>query len=395
MPLDFTQISDQIERLSQRATGADLRRRIALAQELVQTTDPEEVRAAVDEHRRGRARVPWLTGRPVRSLGAAIEAPDAPADFVAVAADGSNIPPERHSPARFYVLNTGRVALGYGREPYADMTTRAQLFYEDQDLYFRSQGADDDQSMPVEGAVLGAKMAVAELGALWETAAAQARRPVVALSDGTLILWPIQAQSKAVREKFIGEYRALFDRFREARIPVAAYLSKPGTQDVVNSLRLTVRRRSTGKDDQTKDSLDDTYRGLEHVRDLEAFDWLGDGERSDIFSSSSQVLNEYGEHAIEFFYLNVGGEIARVEAPQWVMRDAEMVRQLHAVIMDQCRRSPAYPPYPPILQEAHETAVIPTGDRRAIELMVDEALQAHGVTGVRGAKDRSKRVRAL
>ncbi len=40
MPLDFTQISDQIERLSQLATGADLQRRIALAQALIQNTDP-------------------------------------------------------------------------------------------------------------------------------------------------------------------------------------------------------------------------------------------------------------------------------------------------------------------------------------------------------------------
>lgn len=395
MPLDFTQISGQIDQLSRQATGAELRRRIALAQELVQNGDPDALRQRLDERKKRKERVPWLAGWPVRSLGAAIEAPDAPADFVVVAADGSNIPPERHSPARFYVLNTGRVALGYGREPFADMTTQAQLYFADGDLYFSGEDGGVEQLVPVEGAVLGAKMAVAELGALWETAAAQARRPLVALSDGTLILWPIQSQSKAVRAQFIGEYRALFDRFQAARIPVAAYLSKPGTQDVVNALRSFVCgdnpiHCATCQCASRTQSLD-----LMHVRDLEAFAWLGDGERSDIFSSTSQVLTEYGDHAIDFFYINVCGEIARVEAPQWVMRDDELVRLLHAVIMDQCRRGPAYPPYPPILQEAHETAVIPTGDRRAIELMVDEALQAQGLTGVRGAKDRSKRVRAI
>ncbi|MBI5877497.1 MAG: DNA double-strand break repair nuclease NurA [Chloroflexi bacterium] len=395
MPLDFTQISAQIEQLTQRVTGAEMQRRIELAHELIRSTAPGEMREAIDEHRRGRNRVPWLTGRPVEELGVAIPAPDAPADFVVVAADGSNIPPERHSPARFYVLNTGRVALGYGREPFADMTTGAQLFYDDRDLYFSSDDEDAEQTVPVEGAVLGAKMAVAELRALWETASAQARDPRVALSDGTLILWPIQSQSKAVRAQFIGKYRALFDRFHAAQIPVAAYLSKPGTQDVVNSLRLTVKRRFDKDNAQPGNPDSRAYADLEHVRDFEAFGWLKDGERSDIFSSSSQVLNEYGTHAIEFFYLNVGGEIARVEAPQWVMRKSELASFLHAVIMDQCRRSPAYPPYPPILQEAHETAVIPTGDRQAIELMIDDALAAHGLTGLRGAKDRSKRVRAI
>jgi len=132
------------------------------------------------------------------------------------------------------------------------------------------------------------------------------------------------------------------------------------------------------------------------VRDFEAFDTLEPGERTDIFDSSSQVLKEYGEdHHIRFFYINVGGEIARVEAPRWVMDDRALLETLHAAIMDQCRRSPAYPPYPPILQEAHETAVIPTGDRHTIELLVEEALQAHGLTGMRGAKDYSKRLRAI
>jgi hypothetical protein len=132
------------------------------------------------------------------------------------------------------------------------------------------------------------------------------------------------------------------------------------------------------------------------VYDYQAFDFLEAGERSDIFESSSQILEGYGkEQRIQFFYLNVGGEIARIEAPQWVMGDETLLNLVHAVVYDQCQRSGAYPPYPPVLQEAHEQAVINTSDRRLIEQLVEEALQRQGIVYVRGAKDRSKRVRTI
>jgi NurA-like 5'-3' nuclease len=106
-------------------------------------------------------------------------------------------------------------------------------------------------------------------------------------------------------------------------------------------------------------------------------------------------LNQYREHRIQFFYLDVGGEIARVEAPQWVMSDPQMLDLVHASIYDQCQRSGQYPPYPPALIEAHEQAVISTAERRTVAEMVEQALAAQGIFYLRSAKDLSKRSRGV
>jgi hypothetical protein len=122
---------------------------------------------------------------------------------------------------------------------------------------------------------------------------------------------------------------------------------------------------------------------------------LDTGQRSELFASSSQILEQYGEHRIDFFYLNVGGEIARVEVPQWVRTNPDWLHFVHGAIVDQCRRSPGFPPYPPALQEAHEQAVITVTDRRVVEEMMERAMGQHGQKWVRSAKDDSKRRRGV
>jgi hypothetical protein len=123
---------------------------------------------------------------------------------------------------------------------------------------------------------------------------------------------------------------------------------------------------------------------------------LQDGERSDVFESRSAILDRYQEeYRIQFFYMNVGGEIARIEAPQWVMRDVDMLELVQAVIYDQCQRSGGYPPYPPVLQEAHEQAVIGTAERRLVEDLVEQALAERGIVYTRSAKAYSKRRRGV
>jgi len=139
----------------------------------------------------------------------------------------------------------------------------------------------------------------------------------------------------------------------------------------------------------------DFCRALVGILDRQLFGFLERGGRSDIFESSSAILDRYGVHRIQFFYLEVGGEVVRLEAPQWVMGDPEMVDLAQALVYDQCRRSGIYPPYPPALQEAHEQAVISTADRRLVEGLLERALARKGIVYTRSAKDRSKRRRAV
>jgi hypothetical protein len=188
------------------------------------------------------------------------------------------------------------------------------------------------------------------------------------------------------------------DAFLDASFPIASYISCSGGQDVVNALRVWLCPMETRDCQQCPLSEGQrelcTYLGT--MRDRHLFAGLLAGrERSEVFESSSAILEKYRDHRVRFFYLNVGGEIARVEAPAWVTENEAMLNSLHALIMDQCRRSGNYPPYPPVLMEAHEQAVITAAERRLVQEIVERAMAEKGLTYVRSAKDRSKRTRAV
>jgi hypothetical protein len=367
--------------------------RIADAQAFFLQADLGLLREKLRQRERGAAKIPWLVAEPVNTLTAILPAPPIPANLAVVASDGSTIPPDRHSPVRYYVLNVGRALLAYGSRPSAKLDSQGWFCYEDRDLYFDHR----NKRIPLDGARLGTHMGVKELVGLLD-ATEQAPRPVVALRDGSLILWSLQAEDPDFRAWYLDEFLAALDAFRERGVPVASYVSYPGSNDIVNCLRLLLCDRESGGCDRCpqENDAETLCRSLDGIRDRQLFEGLLEpGERSDIFQSQSAILSHYKEHQIQFFYLDVGGEIARVEAPQWVMSDPGLLDLVHATVCDQCRRSGQYPPYPPVLIEAHEQAVISTGDRRMVEGMVERALAAQGIFYMRSAKDQSKKSRGV
>jgi hypothetical protein len=381
-------VSGAIEEMMELVAVEDRTRWLDRARQLFYDVDPEELRGKLQDRR---IRVPWLVARPVNTMDDIFTGPDCPRNFSVVAADGSSIPPDRHSPARYYVINTGHAVLTYGEQPHADLDSSAQLYFEDEDLYLDPLMGN----FPIEGARLSVKMGVAELKALWE-ASEEVEVPVVALRDGSLILWTLQNEKTQVQEHFLKEFLRCLESFRAKGIPVASYISFPGGRDVVNSLRVWLcQDRPIDCDNCSSPEVMDLCRALVGILDRQLFGFLGAGERSDIFDSESEILRQYGVHRIQFFYLEVGGEVVRMEAPQWVMRNSEMLDLVQALVYDQCCRSGITPPYPPALQEAHEQAVISTADRRLVEGLVEKALARRGIIYTKSAKDRSKRRRAV
>lgn len=155
-----------------------------------------------------------------------------------MAADGSSVPPDRHSPVRYYVINAGHAVLTYGDRPKAGLDYSTRFCFRSEDLWLDPLAG----AFPVEGVRLSAKMSVAELEALWE-AAKQVEAPVVALGDGSLILWRLQNEDARVQGQVLSEFLRYLDEFRALRIPVASYISYPGARDVVNSLRAWLCRQ--------------------------------------------------------------------------------------------------------------------------------------------------------
>jgi hypothetical protein len=118
---------------------------------------------------------------------------------------------------------------------------------------------------------------------------------------------------------------------------------------------------------------------------------LGPGERTTTFASDSKILDRYGDDfRIQFFYVNAGTEIARIEVPAWVAKDPHTLALVHAVTYDQCVLGRGYPV---ALQEAHEMAVISMTDRQLVDELMERRMAAAGVTLTRTGKDGSKRGR--
>jgi len=410
MPLRLGPISQQLEGMARSladqapATGHYLEE----AQGLLRSIDADELREKLEQQRRQQVRLPWLVATPHASLSGTHNAPPPPPDFRVVGTDASSIAPDRHGSARYYVLNVGYAVLCYGNNPHAVLESESRLCFSDEDLYV----FPERRHVPLEGGLLGAKMEVeslsilprilgsrGDLGSAEDTA--QERHPgavsvpTVAIRDGPLTLWTLQGEDKRVREALLHDLLEAMDALREAQTPVAGYISFSDGRDVANTLRIHICEGQLNECDRCENGRRSLCMELAQMHDRDLFSFLETGQRSELFASSSQILEEYGEHRIDFFYLNVGGEIARVEVPQWVRTHPHWLQSVHAAIVDQCRRSPGFPPYPPALQEAHEQAVITVTDRRVVEDMMERAMGQHGQRWVRSAKDDSKRRRGV
>ena len=119
------------------------------------------------------------------------------------------------------------------------------------------------------------------------------------------------------------------------------------------------------------------------------------GMRTEVVELQSQVWQRIsgGACTAGFFYLNTGldagGEIARVEVPQWVWESDALMERLHAGLWDQCEAGHGYPM---ALAEAHQAAVVRAADREAFYAVIERILNDHGVlNAAASAKALSKR----
>ncbi len=418
MPLKLGPISRQLDSMAQElADQAPARKQyLEQAQELLRTVDADALREKLKQRRQ--VRIPWLVASPHGSLSGTHDAPPPPPDFCVVGTDASSIAPDRHGSARYYALNIGYAILCYGNNPRALIDSETELCFQDEDLYVFPERRD----VPVEGGLLDARMEVESLRILQRLVLSHPTGgetphsassgivepngglgdrpcldglPTIALRDGPLTLWTLQNEDEPVQEALLRGFLQTLDSLRGAEVPAAGYISFTDGRDVANSLRVWICEGQINKCDHCVSDRRGLCLELAQVRDRDLFAFLGAGQRSEPFASSSQILKQYGEHRIDFFYLNVGGEIARVEVPQWVRSNPEWLRFVHAAIVDQCRRSPGLPPYPPALQEAHEQAAITMTERRVVEEMVERAMGQYGQKWIRSAKDDSKRRRGV
>jgi hypothetical protein len=340
----------------------------------------------------------WLVADLVDGLAQHYKSLPNPEEFTVLATDGSNIDVDRHKSTRCYLINIGAAILHYGAYPSAALDSFPSLYSGDEDLVIMSVGVRGHEQ-PIEGALLSIKRGVDECHRLAELAAElPPGSSSLALLDGSLILWGLEAYPEFVTEALLVQgFLGYLDDIRklnsDKRLALASYISFPRSTDVVNVLRLALCPHDPADCDRycpTNDKRDcDAVAG---VRDRELFaNLLGQGERSAIFISQSSVVRQrYREHRVYFFYLKLDDEIARVEIPQWVATDEELLNLVHTLVLDQCQRGNGYPV---ALSEAHEQAVVTGADRENFWQLVESSLVDEHLPSLSSAKSQSKRTR--
>ena len=176
---------------------------------------------------------------------------------------------------------------------------------------------------------------------------------------------------------------------------MAAYVSLPRSTEVVNAIRRSLCPHDAARCRQAcgnRRSVVSPCNLANDFLDRELFQrLLSPGWRSPVYRTNSSVPREnYGDdQQVNFYYLNVGEEIARVEVPEWVAKSKELLDLGHSLILDQCRRGQGYPV---AISEAHEQAVVRAADRRLFKEMVSQSLEREGLSAFTSEKDRSKRM---
>ncbi len=397
MSLDLFKIASQASNMVARlkAGRAERQQRLHYARQIFsdEAIDLERLKRKI-----AASRTTWLVAELAAGLAGKHLPPPTPAEFSVLATDGSHIDVDRHRATRCYLINIGAVALKYGGEPDAVLDSVPHLYAEEEDLVLRPSAATGREQM-VEGTLLGIKRAVEECRHLSMLAVQQPQGSIsLALLDGTLILWGLEAYPDFVTgalldNVFLPCLEEMRKQNRDKKLALASYISFPRSTDVVNVLRVAICPHEVADCDHfCPPGKDRDCEGVAGVTDRELFmDALEPGERSALFISPSKITKEhYGEHRVYFFYLRLEEEVARVETPRWVAENSELMDMAHALVLDQCRRGQGYPV---ALSEAHEQAVVTAADRAEFWQLVESLCVAEKIPTLTSAKSFSKKTR--
>jgi hypothetical protein len=373
MSLDLQQVLQQVDRLGQEAArrAGEVAERLPLADRLLDQAaalDPAELRRRIASAPDG-LRPARPTDEPV---GARHACPSHPPRLRLLAADGSQVYPDRHAAAMFFLINVGSIALDHGSGEPPTVEVRSRLHSGEEELH-------DSRGHPVDTHLVNARRDACELEALAASAERPTPGPTVALLDNGLLLWAASQEQNASRpdvQRLLEDYLGSLDRLRDAGVALAGYISRPRNTHVVD----------------LAEAVAGTPRALHGLTDRLVFGRrLSAGERSARFIHPAKINDVFTGrgHQVQFFYLHTGAQdgIARIEIPAWVGEEAKRLEALQAAVVEQCR--PTGVPY--LLVRAHELALVGQDDRRTLDGLIQSTLARHGIAGLTSQKAQTKR----
>jgi len=119
----------------------------------------------------------WTGAIPTKeTLNLTYPPPTVPQSLHVIGADGSQIYPDRHAAAFYYLINIGSIVVSHGSGKAPTIQQESQLFFELEDLY-------DEADHPVQNAYVNLRRDVAEMKTLAEKAESLAGEQTLAILD--------------------------------------------------------------------------------------------------------------------------------------------------------------------------------------------------------------------
>lgn len=398
MALDFQQIHQQIKKLGQQAPDrwkeleAKRQETFDRFTEFAQQPDMlrEKIQRVITLGGKFRCAVPGD-----ELIDVHFKAPAIPERAEIIAADGSQILPDRHAEVLYYLINVGALHYRLGLKQSPQKSTESRLFY-DQDLYTdRGTVGAEDISLLRD---VREREYLLDIGRQVR-ALDDCADLVVAMTDGPMELWGSRDAQGKEPSRFkakLEQYLRALTNLNQLDVIGCGYIDKPRADLVVRMLEIgQLDERQLNRVNQER-----PYRG---VRDEDIFrGLLGAGERSAVFELHSLSADDFtGDLALHFFYLNVGRSgkpwIARVEIPRWVSADRDKIDTLHAVLLQQCAIL-GNRPFPYLVHRAHEEAIVTFDEKRELTQMIMNELRRNQVpvgqvSQKQGLKDSPRRTR--
>ena len=370
MPIDYQQIYEKIQEIGKgaRERKKTLEERRAKARDLLTTyaSELDVLRSKVDSAKAADQNI--RCALPVNeTLASSYPVPDSVIQATLIAADGSQINPDRHAAIQFSLVNVGAITMRLNSGEAPTINTESELLYGDDLL---------PNGIPLSDGMVALKRDVAERTKLDELSKG-IKGQVVTFTDGPIELWGAKGEDTQSYFEYVEKYKGVLSRLQSRGVITAGYVDKPSADLVVRLLEI-----ADAKPEHMEKLRE--FHPLRGVSDRwlygeEKNPLLPSGHRSAVFQIQSSSEKSYkGALSVHFFYLNVGTDghpwPVRVEIPRWVVDDKDKLDLLHGVLVEQCRMMGSRP-YPYLLHRAHETAVVKNEEKQQIEQLLTMELR--------------------
>lgn len=290
-----------------------------------------------------------------------------------IAADGSQIVPDRHAAFTYYLINIGGIIYYHGQKT-ADAQPRPPQPFSEPTLLFPTEiELDDDQFTNYARITIQRDLNEIDALAFHATEQKEADIPLLAIMDQRLLYVPTGELAPKFKHEVVEEWQGHMRRFQQAGAWLAGYIDSPRKSSVMAMLRGI-------HPDRNPNDLNDMgeWAGLTDV-DLYGR-LLQPGQRSKLFMEVSFANKRFGrDNKVCFFYFNSGqtiNNIARVDLPHWVAQDSAAVTAIHALLYDQCC---ILGNYPYVITRADEVAVVQRRDQEELEFRIGRRMDEYGL----------------